>query len=99
MPCDTISTVSIELKNANLDILKKVIEKLGYTARQNSVGISWGYGRYSYNQNTGQLTVEYESEVVQIKRSYAAEMVKAKASRFGWRVRQVGEYKFQIQKG
>lgn len=97
MPCDSITQVSIELKNANLDTLKKALESLGHSVYQDNIELRWRDG--SYNKQTEQLLTRTESQAVEIKRTYAAEMVKAKASRFGWRIKQVSQYKYQIQKG
>lgn len=101
MPCWTITTVKLELKNASLDLLKKALEAQG---KQNiyvntAMGIvTWGYGRDGYNKNTGQISVQTKSDGNAIRRAYSAEVVKKTASRFGWQVQQSGENRFAIIK-
>jgi len=98
MPCDTITQVSLELTNANLDLLKKAIEEItGCTARQyKETSLEWARG--SYDKRRGLLSCRDTVEAENIKRQYAAETVKAKAARFGWQVKKVDQFKYQVIK-
>ena len=97
MPCDTLTVVSLELKNANLTWLKQALEACGYQVTQSGEILSWRGG--NYNRQTGLLTTRTENDAARIKREYSSIMVKNMGSRFGWRVKQTGETRFQIQKG
>jgi len=97
MPCDTISTVSLELKNANRGFLKKAVESLGFTVSEDADGLYWRGGRYERTE--GQIITRDEEAGRRIKRLYTGEVVKHNATRFGWRVKQVSENKFQVQRG
>jgi hypothetical protein len=97
MPCDTIVTVKLELKNANLTLLQKVVEEItGRKAYVSGNIVSWGTG--SYNKLTSQLTVRSQSDGQQIKRAYSGELVKAQAKRFGWQIKEISQYQYQILK-
>lgn len=100
MPCDTITTVKLELLNANLELLKKAMaETLKIPAssiRQSENGLSWS--RYSYNKQTGQLTTRTDREGQQIKRAYSGELVKQQAKRFGWLVKETKPFTYEIVK-
>ena len=98
MPCYSITTVSLKLMNANLDVLKKALEALGHrNVYQSGTTLYWGRNS-SYNQKTGQLTVESEQEGKAIKQGYSGQLVRKNASKFGWQVKQVSQNKFQIVK-
>jgi hypothetical protein len=97
VPCNTLTQVTLELKNANLDWLEKALKQLGYEPVRTRNGLAWRGG--SYNQKTGELTSRNAEEVNRIKRAYSCELVKHNASRFGWKVKMTGINKFQIQKG
>jgi hypothetical protein len=98
MPCDTITTVNLELKNANLDLLKKAIKSVtGEEAEIYNLGLVWRGGR-TYNKLSGILTARTDEEAKLIKQSYSAEIVKMQAQRFGWQVKQTANFKYQIMK-
>ena len=98
MPCDSIITINLELKNANLALLTKAINKIGQNAyiqlRDN--GLVWPGG--SYDKTTGILSVKNEADGKLIKRAYSGEIVKAQAKRFGWQCKEVGQFKYEIIK-
>lgn len=98
MPCYTITEVKLELKNANLDLLTKAINKVGQNAyvqlREN--GLVWNGG--SYDKTTGILSVRNGADGKLVKRAYSCEIVKSQASRFGWQCKEIGQFKYQIIK-
>jgi hypothetical protein len=98
MPCDSIITVDLELKNANLALLTKAINKIGQNAyiqlRDN--GLVWNGG--SYDKKTGILSVQNEADGKLIKRAYSGEIVKSQASRFGWNIKETSQFKYEIIK-
>jgi hypothetical protein len=102
MPCNTITTVSLELKNANTALLRKAVEAVigergGYLISHNEKFLRWSMGG-SYDRQTGKLTVQSEAQGNKIKQYYSGEVVKAQAKKFGWQVKTVGANKFEIIK-
>lgn len=98
MPCNTITQVKSEMKDVDISLLRKTISNLGITDfyQPNNNFLSWRGG--CYEKLTGKLTARNETEGQQIKRAYGSEIVKQQASRFGWGIKQVSEYKYEIQK-
>lgn len=99
MPCYTITTVTLELKQADTAALKKALESLGldpYVSSYNEQQINFRNG--SYDRSTGKLTVRNEETGKAIKRAYSAELVQMQAKRFGWQVKKISENKYEIIK-
>lgn len=102
MPCDTITSVTLELKNANLDLLKKALEGLGYMVNMTSQGLRFctKYGpTFNYYSQSGEFNAENLESAKAIKRAYTSQIVQNQANRFGWKVKSLSANKFQIQKG
>jgi hypothetical protein len=98
MPCDSIITVDLELKNANLALLTKAINNImknAYVQVRNN-GLVWNGG--SYDKTTGMLSVSNEADGKLIKRAYSGEIVKAQASRFGWSIKETSQFRYEIIK-
>ena len=97
MPCDSVITVSLELKGADLDLLKKALEATGervYGATKDQ--ISWYGGEY--DRRTGVIKVKNEASGKLIKKAYSAEIVKAQAKRFGWQLKETSAFTYEITK-
>lgn len=98
MPCWTITEVKLKLDNPNIDLLKKAIKAvIGIDSiLEIKSSLSWQGG--NYKKETGILTTRNEAQGREIKRAYSAELVKAQAKRFGWQIKEVEKYKYQITK-
>ena len=97
MPCNTMTRVKLELNNANLELLKKALEVLGYRVyEQTEQVLRWVGGRY--DKTSGKLIIDDEKTGNAIRRGYTAELVKKQATRFGWQIKKTGENKFAIIK-
>lgn len=99
MPCDTRYRVTLELKNASIDLLRKAVEqalKEKATLYDDQKTLAW-YGG-GYNRDTGILTVRNAKEGNAIKRAYSEQMVRAQAQRFGWQVKSLGNNKYEVIK-
>jgi nitrate reductase beta subunit len=98
MPCYSITQVQLLLEKANVDLLKKALEGLGYLGlhKDGEKRLYWNGGMY--NKDSGKLTVREDNRVSEIKKAYSAEVVKAQAKRFGWQLKETGQYKYQIIK-
>jgi len=87
MPCDTITTVRLELKSKNvrMDLLRAAVEARGCRIiSMDDQQITWDSG--SYNRKTEELTERFTSSAEAIKNSYAAILVKNTLTRSGWQV-------------
>ncbi len=100
MPCDTIQYTEIDASKMQPDILRAALESMGYTVRevgagrltfQNGGGMS--YGTY---QPGGALSVPQGFDGELLTRRYSTELVKAKATRAGWRVTEKADNKLQL---
>lgn len=97
MPCYTMTRVTLELNNANIDLLTKaVLKHTKSTVRSFESGIAWMEG--SYDKTTGKLVVKSDELGKLIKREYSGEIVKEQAKRFGWTVKETSAFKYQIIK-
>jgi len=103
MPCDTITTQSVNLKNAMSDIVEKALKALKWnvtlvnkakiTAQSNNDTLTWLKGRgirissSNSSQHLQNITKEYSKQAV----SWAA-------SRAGWNVNSTGTNKLTISR-
>jgi len=100
MPCDTISVVTVELGKLNRDTLRRALAALGAEYIQESNG-AWAWyrnGRPESLTAAGQLTCRDNAAAVEIRRGYAAQLVRDQAKRAGWKVQERGG-KILLQKG
>ena len=86
MPCWTVTTISLVLENADMEILKKALARLGYNPYVQGAKIYWENGEY--NKANGTITMRGAKEIQgnAIKKEYTKENVKVQAKRFGWLV-------------
>ena len=96
MPCDMVRTVTCEMQNADLSVLTKALEALGYSVRAASgartgTGIQFsrnGEPVGSYSKSTGKLSIRGTAGLTadRVKKEYASQAVKVAARKYGWRV-------------
>jgi hypothetical protein len=104
MPCNTITRVSLSLKNASFEVLTKALEKLGHKVTVQGEMLYWENG--SYNRQTGRLearasrynTTSEQKHLSQIKFGYSEQLIRKQAAKFGWGVKQVSATKFEVSK-
>lgn len=99
MPCDTITTQQIDLKNADPVILAEALESLGLKAVIQGDGLHASNGTTDFTWTKG-LGGEIRgratySEAV-LKQTYARTAVTWAAKRAGWNVSQTANNKLQI---
>lgn len=107
MPCDTITQTGIELgPNIQPSLLMEALTAMKLEPRMFNDAIRFNGG--SYDLRTKQATV-YGSEMAgtidqvdqfkaNIKREYGVAVLKSNAKRYGWQLKQTGDYKYQIIK-
>lgn len=84
MPCDRISLTSIRLdKNTDAGILFKALETLGLNPVKDRHLIHFGSGE-TYNTKTGEMRASPRLDITEIKKAMGGEIIKARASKFGW---------------
>ena len=52
--------------------------------------------RESYDIATGQMQLSWNRSANEIKRAYSAEVVKSQAKKFGWQIKETGEYQYEV---
>jgi len=108
MPCDSISTVDIDAGKMDAQHVKRALEAMGLHPRHHRPNI-YDHDQGNYNHATGQAqwyVSRYgrqqaaEDRTAELKRAYAAEVVKSQAARFGWTLRQsaTDKYAFTVAK-
>ena len=86
MPCNTVQTTTVNLQNANLDMLAEAVAALGGQSIREERGVlyfndAWGYPATIAN---GEVTATRAFDASQLKRAYSAVVVKKAAKTFGW---------------
>ncbi len=103
MPCDTVTRIELDIKNADMAIMRKILENKGYTITQESSKtlIFRGQGYYnqgSFSRETGAITMNGRADMSWIKPTYTQEFVQQKVRKFGWTVKAISDTKFQVIK-
>jgi hypothetical protein len=90
MPCDTIQTSSLELKNPNIKLLMDALTKLGLNPRHNAQTghIDFRNGSFQNGEITVRGAYGTEELAKTIKIEYSKSIVNFAAKQFGWSVRE-----------
>lgn len=100
MPCNTITTVKLELKNVDLELMRKALIGLGKSPHvlYNTRLVWTGKGRVteSYDKTTGQLTVRDETTGGLVKRAYSEQVLLRNAARYGWQVKKTADNQYTM---
>lgn len=84
MPCDRLQTTTIQLdKNTDAGILFKALHTMGLDPVLKGNVIYFG-NREMYNTKTGEMLTQSGRDITEIKKAMGGEIIKAKASKFGW---------------
>ena len=101
MPCDQIRQTSVDLSalgKIDLGLLAAAFRDLGLGGEV-QMGKVISLDRGSYDAVTGKLQVYgIAPSMDTIKRAYSAQVVKVTAKRFGWQIKQVGQFEYQAIK-
>ncbi len=97
MPCWTATMATVNLKVADLDLLEAAFKEMNLNPVRQGEVIYFGQRGESFNKSTGELRVRSEQSVAPIKRAYSRQIVK-KAERYGWKVVDKGQGKFELLK-
>lgn len=97
MPCDTVQTMAVALKVADLALLFKALDALKMRPVMYGNTIQFGNSE-SFNKDTQELRVTNEAKVARIKQAYSAEIVKSQARRYGWTLKETAPFQYVITK-
>jgi hypothetical protein len=98
VPCDSIQVMGVKLAVADLDLFVAGLKELGYAnAVKRNTLVTFGLGE-SFDKATGELQVRATTDVARIRKSYASQVALAKARKFGWQVRKIGEFQYELAK-
>lgn len=107
MPCDQIRTTTVDFGNANITMLIKAMEKLGWKVHEQSETMFRATkGEFTTTFRNGQFTTESSSyrstdnaiDVAEVKREVSRQTVSYAAQKFGWSIKQINENKFEVKR-
>ena len=86
MPCDTVQTASVELKNADKNLLAIALDLLDIR-------------NWTYQENV--LTIKGMSKISgdllsKIKQEYSTQIVLSQAKRFGWQMKEIAPKQWEV---
>jgi hypothetical protein len=94
MPCFTIQTSTVELGKVQADLLHAALAGLGLNPLTLPTGIRFAGG--FYDKATGKMTGTNLPAVNEVKRAYSAQVVQASAKKFGWQIKEVAQYQYEV---
>jgi hypothetical protein len=102
MPCYTISTIEIDAGKLQIDLALAALAAMNlrpYQAQNTQQDPTIYHSQGMYNPQTGIATWRGIDRTGDLKRAYAAEIIKSQARRFGWTLKQNTQTgKFTMQK-
>lgn len=85
MPCDTIRTTEVQLERCNATLMLAALTSLCLNPLLQADGYCIYFGNNErINCQTGAAALSRWRDQSEIKRAYAAEVVKATAKKYGW---------------
>lgn len=105
MPCDTISTVTVQFnQKTDQTLLVAALNALKLNPHAAGQDIVFRDGQYV--AATGEIRwtqtawnrQDWNAKTAEIKRAYSAEVVKSQARRFGWQLKEVAPYQYEVIK-
>ena len=99
MPCDTITTVSLNMEGINIDTMKAALEALDYSVTVFGQTLSGDFGSIDIKRGTMNMNRYGKGvDVSTVKKAYTREVVKGKAKRLGWQCREVADWQYELIK-
>lgn len=98
MPCYTVQTASVELNNADHELLAKALEKQGYKVQRVGKTLTFSKGNvtgtYSNKKIDFRMTGGAKVDTDAIKREYSKQVIEHMAKKYaedGWELTQDGD--------
>lgn len=103
MPCDSLRLNSVDLSalgRIDPNLLVLAFQALGLGGRLSADKSRIDLNNGSYTFATGKLDTyaRWNHSLDEVKQAYSAEVVKATAKRFGWQLKEVSQFKYQVIK-
>lgn len=107
MPCYQVQTMSVDLNNANPELLAKALTKEGYSTTVDSKTKQLSFqrgsvsGTYADNKLNMAATGGARIDTDAIKRQYSTQVIETKAKEYekkGWKLERLGPNKFAMTK-
>lgn len=103
MPCDAVRNITLDLKVANRDVLKRGLKAAGWDIYEYGDTLIINKGRMRAEISGGRIKAEesYAKLVAgEVKQAYATEAVRTAAKQYGWSVvtDRADQYHLQIMK-
>lgn len=98
MPCWTEQQVTVNLGAASLEHLEQALKDLKLAPYRAGKTTLYFGNNESFNATTKELRVTAGRDVAEIKRAYSAAVVKSQAKRYGWTLKEVAPFKYEVTK-
>ncbi len=105
MPCDTISTVTVQFnQKTDRALLVAALTSLGKNPYVSGENVTFSEG--TYVGRTGEIQwranryspQDFNAKTAEIKRAYSAEVVKGQAKKYGWTLKETAPYQYEVMK-
>ncbi len=89
MPCYEERKITLKFEAANLDLLTKALESMGYSVKRQGERLAFfgDEGSGTFQAGTITATSTMEEKLGGLKQAYSREVVKFAARKFGWNVK------------
>jgi hypothetical protein len=102
MPCNSLRSTSVDLTalgRIDAELLTQAFQSLGLGGRLSADKSRIDLDSGAYTLSTGKLETYGRSVTLdRVKQAYGAEVVKSTAKRYGWGIKQVGQFAYNIIK-
>jgi len=103
MPCYTVQEAKVKFSaTTDRNLLTEALNATGLKATLAGDVITFTNGRYDCRTHEftfqGLNQKQADERVKEIKRAYSGQVVLGQAKRFGWQVKQTGQYAYEIMK-
>lgn len=97
MPCNTVSTVQVQLDKANVDLMQAALTALKLRPYRQGTALMFGNGEW-IDTATGKSALAPTRNPAEIKRAYSAEVVKSQARKYGWSLKETAPFQYEVTK-
>lgn len=88
MPCNTQRRIEIDIGKMDPGLVDQAIQEAGLA----------GLVTYREGVLTMRASSNREKIISQVKESYAAQVVKSQAKKFGWAIKETGRFQYEVTK-
>lgn len=108
MPCDSLiyNSISFEAATGHVELLADAMREQGYTVQQNGetlrfnkAGLSGSYSNGKFHTQSPAYGEAVPFNVDAIKQSFGTGVMRKAAKQYGWKVKSIGNNKYEVTKG